>query len=76
MNQSLDLGIMTNHRLPESTVHVPELLEFTEHNTKPITPNPYSPHQEGTMLLAYRVTIVDAHKTLISCTNMLSKCIK
>jgi hypothetical protein len=42
MNQSLDLGMITNHMLPESTGQSPELLESTEHSSKPITPNPYS----------------------------------
>jgi hypothetical protein len=31
------------HRIPESIRQSPELLESTEHSSKPITPNPYSP---------------------------------
>jgi hypothetical protein len=34
--------MMIDHRLPESTGQSPELSEFTEHSSKPITPNPYS----------------------------------
>jgi hypothetical protein len=41
-NRSLDLGMMTNHMLLESTKNSPELLESTEHSSKPVTPNPYS----------------------------------
>jgi hypothetical protein len=33
MNWSLDLGMMTNHRLLESTGQSPELSESTEHNS-------------------------------------------
>jgi hypothetical protein len=44
MNQSLDLGIMTNHELSESTGQSPELLESTECNSKPVTTNLYSQH--------------------------------
>jgi hypothetical protein len=36
--------MMTNHRLLESTEQSPKLSESTEHSSKPITPNPYSPH--------------------------------
>jgi hypothetical protein len=42
MNGFLDLGMMTTHRLPESTGQSPELLESTECSSKPVTPNPYS----------------------------------
>jgi hypothetical protein len=44
MNRSLDLCMMTNHMLPESIGQSPKLLEFTEHNSKPVTLNPYSPY--------------------------------
>jgi hypothetical protein len=40
----LDLGMMTNHRILESTGQSPELSGSTEHSSKPITPNPYFPH--------------------------------
>jgi hypothetical protein len=36
MNLSLDLGMMTNHRLPKFTGQSPELSESTES----VTPNP------------------------------------
>jgi hypothetical protein len=42
MNRSLDLSMMTNHMLPESIGQSLELSESIEHNSKPITPNPYS----------------------------------
>jgi hypothetical protein len=42
MNRSLDLGMMTNHRLPESTRQSPELSESTEHSSKAVTPNLFS----------------------------------
>jgi hypothetical protein len=44
MNRSVDLGMMTNHRLLESTGQSLELSESTEHSSKPVTPNPYSPY--------------------------------
>jgi hypothetical protein len=34
-NQSLDLGMMTNHKLSRSTGQSPELSESAEHNSKP-----------------------------------------
>jgi hypothetical protein len=36
MNRSLDLGMMTNHRLLESTGQSPELSESTEHSSIPV----------------------------------------
>jgi hypothetical protein len=36
MNRSLDFGMMTNHRLPESTRQSLELSESIEHSSKPI----------------------------------------
>jgi hypothetical protein len=44
MNQSLDLGMMSNHRLPESSGQSLELLESIERSSKPVTPNPYCPY--------------------------------
>jgi hypothetical protein len=44
MIQSLDLGMMTNHRLSESTEQSLELSESIQHRSKPVTPNPYSPY--------------------------------
>jgi hypothetical protein len=41
-NWSIDLGMMTNHKLSESTKQNPELSECTEHSSKPVTPTPYS----------------------------------
>jgi hypothetical protein len=38
------LGMMTNYRLLESTKQGPKLLKCNEHISKPVTPNPYSPH--------------------------------
>jgi hypothetical protein len=35
MNRSLDLGMMTNHRLSESIEQSPDLSESTEHSSKP-----------------------------------------
>jgi hypothetical protein len=40
MNWSLDLGMMTNHKLPEYTGQGPELFESTERSSKPITQIP------------------------------------
>jgi hypothetical protein len=34
MNWSIDLGMMTNHRLSESIGQTPKLLESTEHSSK------------------------------------------
>jgi hypothetical protein len=35
---------MTNHRFSESIGQSPELSKSTERSSKPVTPNPYSPH--------------------------------
>jgi hypothetical protein len=35
MNRSLDLGMMTNHKLPESIEQSSDLLESTEHSSNP-----------------------------------------
>jgi hypothetical protein len=43
-NRSLDLGMMTNHRILESIEQSPKLSESTEHSSKPVTANPYSLH--------------------------------
>jgi hypothetical protein len=40
MNQSIDLGMMTNHMLLESTGQSTELSESTERSSKPVNPNP------------------------------------
>jgi hypothetical protein len=40
MNRSLDLGMITNHRLLDSNGQSPELLESIEHSSKPVAPNP------------------------------------
>jgi hypothetical protein len=42
MNRSVDVDMMTNHRLSESTGSSLELLESTEHSFILVTPNPYS----------------------------------
>jgi hypothetical protein len=39
MNQSLDLGMTTNHKLPKSTRQSPKLSEYTKHSFIAITPN-------------------------------------
>jgi hypothetical protein len=52
MNRSLDMVVITKHRLPKSTEQSPELSESTEHSSKPITPNPYSSYQLGTKVIA------------------------
>jgi hypothetical protein len=36
--------MMTNHRLPESIGQSPELSEYTEHSSIPVTLNLYSPY--------------------------------
>jgi hypothetical protein len=56
MNWSLDLGMMTNHRLPESTGQSSELSESTEHSSKPVTPNTYSIYYQGTKEITNQVT--------------------
>jgi hypothetical protein len=40
MNRSFDLGMMTNHKFPESTKQTPKLLESTERSSNPITQIP------------------------------------
>jgi hypothetical protein len=44
MSRSLDLGMMKNHRLSESTEQSPEVSESIKHSSEVVTPNPYSPH--------------------------------
>jgi hypothetical protein len=44
MNLSLDLGMMTNHRLPEFIGQSLELSESTKGSSKTVTPNLYSPY--------------------------------
>jgi hypothetical protein len=56
MNRSLDLGMMTNHKLSESTGQSPKLSESTEHSSRPVIPNPYLPHYQGAKVLGYWVT--------------------
>jgi hypothetical protein len=56
MNRSLDLGLMTNHSLPESIGQSLKLSKSTERSSKPVTLNPYSPYKQGTKVIAYRVT--------------------
>jgi hypothetical protein len=51
MNRSLDLGMMTNHRLSDSTDQSPELSESTEYSSKFVTPNPYTSYLQGTKVL-------------------------
>jgi hypothetical protein len=69
MNRSLDLGMMTNHRLLESTEESPEQSESTEHSSKPITPISYSPYKQGTNVLVYRVTTWIQNKVLVCYSN-------
>jgi hypothetical protein len=38
------LDMMMKHKLSKSTGQSPELSESTEHSSKSITPNPYSPY--------------------------------
>jgi hypothetical protein len=56
MNRSIDLGMMTNHRLPKSTGQRPELSESTEHSSKPITQIPILHTDKETKVIAYQVT--------------------
>jgi hypothetical protein len=69
MNRSLDLGMMTNHRLPQSTGQSPELSKSTEHSSKPVTPNLYSPHLQGTKVIAYQVATWMYNKVLVCHPN-------
>jgi hypothetical protein len=52
MNQSLDLGMMTNHRIPESIGQSPELSESTEHvsNPSPQIPTLHTNREKGTSI--------------------------
>jgi hypothetical protein len=52
MNRSLDLGMMTNERLLESTEQSPKLSESTKHSSKPITQIPilHTTREQGTSI--------------------------
>jgi hypothetical protein len=56
MNWSLDLGMMTNHRLLESTGQSPELLESTEHSFEPSPQIPILHTNSEQKVITYRVT--------------------
>jgi hypothetical protein len=66
----LRFGYDDYHRLLESTGQSPELSESTEHSSKPITLNRYSPHELGTKVLAYWVTTWMKNKVLVCYLNL------
>jgi hypothetical protein len=65
MNWSLDLGMMSNYRILESTGQRPKLSESTEHSSKPSPQIPILQTSREPKVIPYRVTTGIRYGTIV-----------